>query len=301
MKRKVIQIADSTQLISLPRKWATEHTIHKGDELEIDIDDNKLVIYSDSKTSLKKRELTIGDEPPHIKYILHGLYKKGYDEVTLYFNNPETISVIQQIIHTEMIGFEVVEQSSRSCIIKAIAGGFEKEFDTMLRRSFLLLKTISEKVLEGVKNKDITTIASLLYIENDINKYTCFCRRIINKTSYMSYKTLMYCIVDELERIADEYKYMFNYFLKNGNNIKNINKKIIEMLQEVTNLLNQAYTTYYKFDINNIVKIFMKRKELITKSVAFKENVPGYKLLHYMINISQKIQDLMRFKLEIEL
>ena len=35
MKRKVIQIADSTQLISLPRKWSLAHGIKKGDELEI--------------------------------------------------------------------------------------------------------------------------------------------------------------------------------------------------------------------------------------------------------------------------
>ena len=30
MKRKVIQIANSTQLISLPRKWVLDHNIKKG-------------------------------------------------------------------------------------------------------------------------------------------------------------------------------------------------------------------------------------------------------------------------------
>jgi len=302
MKRKVIQIANSTQLISLPRKWANEYNIYKGAELEIDIEGNSLIVHSDNAKSLKKRELTVGDEEPHVKYILHGLYKKGYDEATLYFNNPKTISVIQQIIHKEMIGFEVVEQSLRSCLIKAIAGGFEKEFDTMFRRSFLLLKTMSDKVLEGIGNKDNTTITSLFYIENDINKYTCFCRRIINKTGYKDYKILMYCIVDELERIADEYKYMFNHFMKNSDLINKIDKKIIELLEEVTKLVNDAYITYYKFDINEVVKIFIKRKELIKRSLGFKDpSVPGYKLLHYVINISQKIQDLMRYKLEVEL
>ena len=44
MKRKVIQIADSTQLISLPRKWSLAHGIKKGDELEI-TDDVLLFLY----------------------------------------------------------------------------------------------------------------------------------------------------------------------------------------------------------------------------------------------------------------
>ena len=33
MKRKVIQIAESTQLISLPRRWAMKCNVKKGDEL----------------------------------------------------------------------------------------------------------------------------------------------------------------------------------------------------------------------------------------------------------------------------
>ena len=44
MKRKVIQIADSTQLISLPRKWAQKFNIKKGDELEVEEHDNKIVV-----------------------------------------------------------------------------------------------------------------------------------------------------------------------------------------------------------------------------------------------------------------
>ena len=41
MRRKVIQIAGSTQLISLPRKWAIRQGIEKGEELNIDEQGNK--------------------------------------------------------------------------------------------------------------------------------------------------------------------------------------------------------------------------------------------------------------------
>ena len=48
MKRSVIQIANSTQLISLPRKWSLKFNIQKGDELEVEEEGNKLL----SKTEL---------------------------------------------------------------------------------------------------------------------------------------------------------------------------------------------------------------------------------------------------------
>ena len=46
MKRKVIQIADSTQLVSLPRKWTIKNGIKKGDELEIVEKGPKLIVHA---------------------------------------------------------------------------------------------------------------------------------------------------------------------------------------------------------------------------------------------------------------
>jgi len=42
MKRRVIQIADSTQLVSLSRKWAIQRGIKKGDELEVKEEGNRV-------------------------------------------------------------------------------------------------------------------------------------------------------------------------------------------------------------------------------------------------------------------
>jgi len=38
MRRKVIQIAGSTKIISLPNKWCKEFNINKGDEINVNID-----------------------------------------------------------------------------------------------------------------------------------------------------------------------------------------------------------------------------------------------------------------------
>ena len=59
MKRKVIQIANSTQLISLPREWAKKYNIKKGDELEIEAKGNKLEICCEKDIELENISINI--------------------------------------------------------------------------------------------------------------------------------------------------------------------------------------------------------------------------------------------------
>ena len=57
MGRKVIQIADSTQLISIPRAWGRKYNIKKGDELEVVEKDNMLEIST--KREDQEMEITL--------------------------------------------------------------------------------------------------------------------------------------------------------------------------------------------------------------------------------------------------
>ena len=60
MKRRVIQIAESTQLVSLPRKWAKKYNIKKGDELEVEIEGSSVRITTDNVIEVTKKALQIG-------------------------------------------------------------------------------------------------------------------------------------------------------------------------------------------------------------------------------------------------
>lgn len=46
MKRKVIQLADTTQGITLPRKWSVSHNLKKGEFLEVEDRAGFLVVKS---------------------------------------------------------------------------------------------------------------------------------------------------------------------------------------------------------------------------------------------------------------
>src|SRR3989338_9839204 len=88
MKRSVIQIANSTQLISLPRKWSQKYNIQKGDELEIEEQGNRLNVSINKGIELLSKEIDVtGLDRTTILYYLQSLYRMGYDEIHVKFQN----------------------------------------------------------------------------------------------------------------------------------------------------------------------------------------------------------------------
>ena len=57
IKRRVIQIANSTQLISLPRKWTQKYNIRKGDELEVEEDGDRILVHTETVPNTKEIEV----------------------------------------------------------------------------------------------------------------------------------------------------------------------------------------------------------------------------------------------------
>lgn len=302
MKRKVIQIANSTQLVSLPRKWANLNNIKKGDEIELEEKGSKLILHIEKTPKSMSTEIDIKSNEHYLKYIFHGLYKRGYDKVILKYDDSKIIEDIQAKLHDEIIGFEIVEQRPKYCIIKSIVAANKEEFEVIVRRTFILLKTMSHELLEALDDLNPTTLKNMLHFEVTNNKYTSFCRRIINKGNYEHCEkaTYAYCIVEALENLADEYKHLIKWLLKKNYN-KKISSGVIKIYKELTDLIDEAYNTYYKFDIEKAISIFLKRKELIKKSYEIPCNEREKRITHYLINIAQKINDLIKFRLEMEL
>ena len=96
MKRKVTQIADSTQLISLPRRWALQHNVKKGDELEVEEQENRLMISTNNEPHLETAELNIDDLEPLTSRIIHALYKRGVDEIKVFTKNHQQCKLFRK-------------------------------------------------------------------------------------------------------------------------------------------------------------------------------------------------------------
>ena len=151
MKRRVIQIADSTQLVSLPRKWALQHEIKKGDELDVKEDGSRLLITREDNTAEpSKMEVKVdGLDKDSLIFLLRGLYIRGYDQIKFTFDNPHLSHhrlnekvTISSVIHKEVAicqGLDIIQERGNVFTLKNISVSSIKDFDNILRRIFLLL------------------------------------------------------------------------------------------------------------------------------------------------------------------
>ena len=297
MKRKVIQIGDSTQLISLPREWAKKFNIKKGNELEVIENKDSLIIKTDNPIDVDKAEFNIEDLGLMTRRCVTALYKKGVDELKINFSDPLNVELVRQAINMETPGFEIIDQKENYCIIRNVSGVKVEEFDNLLRRTFLLLIRMAEESYEAIKKKNFTYLKEIARLENDNNKFTVLCRRLLNKHGHkFNFVGPMYFIIEELENIADQ----FNYTCERLNEIKGKNVKIsndvLDMYKTANEQLRNFYELFYKFDTQKVVEIKKERQLLIKKAFDLfnkKRNYYDLILLHHSITVMQKVFCLM--------
>ncbi|MBU4502331.1 MAG: AbrB/MazE/SpoVT family DNA-binding domain-containing protein, partial [Nanoarchaeota archaeon] len=88
MKRKVIQMAGKTMLVSLPAPWVKKFGIKKGDELELEEGNQNIIISTKKDYSASKIKIDISDlDTQVIKWTLSAIHKSGYDEVEIIYSS----------------------------------------------------------------------------------------------------------------------------------------------------------------------------------------------------------------------
>ncbi|HLG23498.1 MAG TPA: AbrB/MazE/SpoVT family DNA-binding domain-containing protein [Candidatus Nanoarchaeia archaeon] len=293
MKRRVIQIANSTQLVSLPRKWTLKYGVTKGEEIDVLEDGNKLIISTDKVQEFENKVLEAEKWKEYLPRVIYSLYKKGVDEIRANFRNPETLKVIQKSLGKQTVGFEIIDQGNNYCIIKNVSGDLE-DFDSVLRRTFLILIQMSKEIFESIKNLDYNHLNSVAFLEESNNRFTTTCRRLLNKKGYKNYKHTgpMYYMIEELENTADQYKYICNYIANMNPKTNPPSKDTLDLMAIVNESLQLFYETFYKFDESKIVRISQNRSMVVSKSITLfgkKGSLIDNILLHHELIIMQKI------------
>jgi phosphate uptake regulator len=293
MRRKVIQIAESTQLVSLPRKWAILNNIKRGQEVEVKENGDNVQIFADSSPKIEKAQLDVSDFGSMTARSIHALYKKGADEVKLTFNDPSMVALIQEAVGKETVGFEVLEQSPSHCLIRYVSGSLE-EFDSVLRRTFLLLLNMAEQTERYLKEENYTQIKNTAFLEEANNRFTTLCRRYLNKVGSGNYSKVgpLYYLVEEVEKLADQYKYMCQHFYKlEGTKIK-INQEVHDTFSRANKMLRVFYELFYKFDVNKLLELKDLRNNVLEEAhVLFEKKLTyaDYWALHHSLTISNML------------
>jgi len=280
MKRKVIQLAGKTHVISLPSKWVKQHGIKKGDELEVEQKKKQIIVSTKKQLELDKAKLILDGPAELIRRKLNTAYKKGYDELEIYFENPHIMQTIKQELQT-LLGYEIIKQGEKHCIIKNIAGTLEQEFNNILRRIFIMLNEMGKDILDAINKQEFERLKEISTSEQTNDKLTNFCKRILNKKNDEQ-TNLQYCIVRELEKIADEHEAICYEITKN----QQIDKKTIGLYQKANQLFRQFYEIFYKFQEKKAIQ-FTKNTHQLQKQIKqqIKKNKKDGLVLHNIMNL----------------
>ncbi len=289
MKRRIIKQGHNTLTITLPSEWVKRFNLKPGEEIDLSERESGLFISAEIKgDDLKRTELDITDlDIPSLWKYFMAIYREGYDEIKVIFppnctyDSPykffSTHSIdtkygkstrkhtpfetIQEITN-RFIGFEVIEHHKDYCIIRDLSQPSPKEFDSSLRRVFLLLQQMGEEIIEAITTNKVEIIRHTHDVDINVDKFHDYCARVLNKTELKESKKgkLIFTILYMLELIGDEFKSIANHLITDMQEQKLTNiRPLAELLIEQ---LNKFIDLYYNFTKEKVVELSKRDIEI---------------------------------------
>ncbi len=298
MKRKVIQIAGSTHLVSLPKDWVKRVGVKKGEEVDVEEQGSKVIISTEKSNAPSAITLSherFGKFHPNF---LSAAYHMGYEDVEVIYDDETTLAKVQERL-SNCIGYEILNQGDNFCRIKSISQVSLTEFDQMLRKVFLLLMTMGNNMLEVLEEGKYPKLKEVMILEVTNNKLTDFCKRVLNVRGYKEHNklTIIYVMITHLEMIADEYRDICEAMMDKKTKLS---PGILEDVKDVNIMFNDLYDSFYKFEKTKIESVFKKAKPLRTRLLEklLKAKPEERIVLHSLANIVSEVYEMATENLE---
>jgi len=297
MKRKVIQLARKTLVVSLPSKWARNYGVKKGAEIDVEERGQQIVYSTEKESDIEKIQVDVSKLDAEVvrRWLLPSLHKAGYDEIEIIYDDDSLLKTIQETVTDMFIGFAIVEQTKKRCVVRVVAKEQEKEFDVLLRRTFLVTKSLGQSIVEYLQEGKAKDLKDLLSLEKTNNQLTNFCERILNKKGFKSFRRtcFAYVVVWNLEKICDDYKQICN-FLSQSDNSKIKLKNMVNLLENCNNFFNSYYELFYKFNMDDLGKLNTRRHDLDKEFLLFlkKSNRQEAFVINVLQNFVTRLSDL---------
>ena len=240
MRRKIIKLGTSTLVVSLPSAWAREQHLKAGAEISLEESGTGLLLSAGAKSAAISTEICLTHmSESSIRTLITNTYRAGYDRITVTFEKPEQLSTLRDVIRTRLIGFEIVENAEKHCLVENITEPSGDQFDKIFRKELFAIEefvALTEKRLaKSEKHLDYQSL------EETIQKYDNFCRRIIVKEAIGSPRAQFLWTFLGLLLHAQRELYHLHRFLDKKEVIHESHAKQLKHVRSVFDLLQRAY------------------------------------------------------------
>jgi len=259
MRRKLVKQGLRALTITVPSDWVKKNNLKAGGEVDIVENDGGLTISTDHQKPIKEITVDVSGLIPRLAdRFMARSYQKGYDKITLIFDNPEIMHAVQNKV-SELMGFEVLNIEKDKIDVQVISTDLSLDFDIILRRSLLLLMDMSSTCHDAWKKKDKAALENITHQDFDVNKFTYFCLRELNKSrKMMSFgSSILYYLIESLEDLGDELKKLGMLLAK-----LKPEKNILAILEKMNEMFRISYEFFYTPKRESAVKAFKLYKEI---------------------------------------
>lgn len=305
MKRKVLKVGNVSLAVSLPSKWAKQHGLKAGDEIELEEEGGEVTIktHGSLKEKIIRKDVSNLDRTSLI-YFIQSLYRYGYNELELSFKEHKTThyrtkkeipyTKVLQYICSRLVGYEIISQRAGSCTIKYIGGEEKEDFTVILRRIFLMMNETMENLVKGFETNDKEILAIIDEEHDNITKFISYCLRLLNKQGYENQRktSIYYHLIAQLDKVLDIIKYTGRG--ESQSKTRKYPSEVIKIAKEVSKSFRLYYELYYNFDMKRVEVLSERRDKIKIKILEMKERVGG----HHMI-IIMRLEQLLELLLDL--
>lgn len=331
MRRKIIKQGHNTLTITLPSKWAKKLNLKEKDEIDVLENQDKLIINANENPKEKSGVINITDfNIPLLWRYFQSAYRSGCDEIKIIFDSnkkeyedafhyyttqfeyaklgkkvpPKTAIPLIQSVVDRFLNIAIINAGKNFCIIKDMGEPTTKEFENSLRRIFLIIFQMFDRIIEVIQDGehgDSSICKELHIIDLNIDKFVDYCCRIMNKieTSFSdSKKSLLFSTLFLLELLGDEFKYIGKHLAVSKKSLKNT----VPLIENVKEHFEIYYKLFYKFEREQAIKLGKNDFEIYNDYFDIKKKLDGEarSLARHFMLISKFILALTELRIEME-
>jgi len=283
MKRKLIRQGGGKGLtVYLPKKWIDERHLGPGDEINIDELEDNLILSTAVKEEKSSVTLDIkGEHPMTIRTIIANAYRSGYDSIKVKFKNKEQRQIIEDVVSSNLLGFEVMGEKDDFLIIESVAEPSVEDFNAIFIKILQIVSVHLEFTIESLKSNSVDLAKNSDFASKTM-RYDNFCRRAISKKRLTEKKSMFYwsffATVVHVDRRIDK-------FNKDLSKTKP-SKEVISFFTKARDMFNLLKESYLKKDMDMIYRIHTAQDSLLKEGILLlkKNSLLAYDILDIIRN-----------------
>jgi len=199
MRRKLIRQGGTGLTFYVPKKWIDEKNLKPGDEIEVTVEDNKLVVEpAGGEKKLKQTRIEVGTADFDVyRSLIGGLYRAGYDEIIVTYKDKNVIPELQKTIDS-LYGFEIFDINENSCIIRSVYHEEETDLSAHFRKIIQIIKTMQSLIAEDMEKKKYASESILYGFRVALLKQRDLISRIIVQKRLFETQTFPYYLLSHI-------------------------------------------------------------------------------------------------------